>query len=153
PAAAPVAAAGRDAQGERPMDGRSSSKRWPPRAPKSAPSVPAAEAPAPELAQVRTLPEAPRDAVLDRTAATTTVSTAAASPSQPRGERTANTAAAAAAAATPQVEQAAPSAKVQPTAYTADEGKEETGRAAPRDSFFAPVPREDKKVTSKEKKG
>ncbi|CBN75304.1 Ankyrin Repeat Transient Receptor Potential Channel [Ectocarpus siliculosus] len=88
PAAAPVAAAGRDAQAERPMYGRSSSKRWPPRAPKSAPSVPAAEASAPEPTQ------------------------------------------------------AEPSAKVQPTASTADEEKEETGRAAPRDSFFAPVPQE-----------
>ncbi|CAM9687700.1 unnamed protein product, partial [Ectocarpus sp. 13 AM-2016] len=148
PGAVPVAAAGRDAQGERPMYGRSSSKLWPPRVPKSAPSVPAAEAQAPEPAQVRTLPESPRDAVLDITAATTTVSTAAASPSQPRGERTANPAAAA-----PPVEQAAPSAKVQPTASTADEEKEETGRAAPRDSFFAPVPQEEKKVTSKENKG
>ncbi|CAM9403921.1 unnamed protein product [Ectocarpus sp. 12 AP-2014] len=149
PGAAPVAAAGRDAQGERPTYGRSSSKLWPPRAQKSAPSVPAAEAPAPEPAQVRTLPEAQRDAVLDRMAATTTVSTAAASPSQPRGERTANPAAAAA----PPVEQATPWAKVQPTASTADEEKEETGRAAPRDSFFAPVLQEEKKVTSKENKG
>ncbi|CAM9466764.1 unnamed protein product, partial [Ectocarpus sp. 8 AP-2014] len=153
PAAAPVAAAGRDAQGERPMYGRSSSKLWPPRAPKYAPSVPTAEAPAPEPTQVRTLPEAPRDAVLDRTAATTTVSTAAASPSQPRGERTANPAAAAATAAAPPVEQAEPSAKVQPTASTADEEKGETGRAAPRDSFFAPFPQEEKMVTSKENKG
>ncbi|CAM9209896.1 unnamed protein product [Ectocarpus sp. 6 AP-2014] len=161
PAAAPVAAAGRDAQGERPMYGRSSSKRWPPRAPKSAPSVPAAEASAPEPTQVITSPEAPRDAVLDRTAATITVSTAAASPSQPRGERTANPAAAAAAAvaaaaamaAAPPVEQAKPSAKVQPTASTADEEKEETGRAAPRDCFFAPAPQEEKKVTSKDNNG
>ncbi|CAM9791633.1 unnamed protein product, partial [Ectocarpus sp. 12 AP-2014] len=81
----------------------------------------------------------------------TTVSTATASPSQPRRERTANPAAAAAAAAPP-VEQAAPSAKVQQTASTADEEKEETGRAAPRDSFFAPVPQEEKKVTGKENK-